>query len=172
VSNVTSPNFLQASFSPETENMYCPISPTGRAGACKEDKDYQDEATIREAYQSVKDALHQKEAQLVALADVVGAETNLVKKSVVVTGIALLATFTFACCCWLIINVTLAVGLAKADWHYVTIGLTLLAINGTMAAAGLNVAQDGYKRISFRPALNALQGMAGLDDSREQRESS
>lgn len=164
---VQTPDFQQAKFTPETENLYCPTSPTGRAVTCEKDKDFQDEATLKETYQSVKDAIAQKEAQLDAMIDVVGAEANLVKKSTVITIVSLVATFTFACFCWLVVNGTLAVGLAQAGWHYLTIGFILLLINAIPAVIGFTVVQEAYPRISLRPAFDAMLGRAGMDDAKQ-----
>ena len=122
------PDFQQATYSPETENLYCPTSPSGRADACMQEKDLQDDTTIEETVQAFKDAYAQKHAEWLSLADVVAAETNLVKKSVVVTGFAAGAAAVFACFCWLIINVAIALTLHQSGLHYLLTCSILLVI--------------------------------------------
>ena len=57
------PDFQQASYSPETENLYCPTSHSGRADACMQEKTLQDDTTLDETIQAFKDAYAQKHAE-------------------------------------------------------------------------------------------------------------
>ncbi|WP_414827807.1 hypothetical protein [Alteromonas sp. H39] len=165
------PDFQQAQFSPETENLYCPTSQTGRADACMQEKSLQDDTTLNETLQAFKDAYAQKHAELLSLADVVAAESQLVKKSVIVTGFAAGAAAVFACFCWLIFNGALAITLHHSGVHYLINCGILLAINAVMAIVAFAVAKDAYKHISLMPAFHALRGQVP-DGSESGRSSS
>ncbi len=162
------PDFQQAAFSPETENLYCPTSHTGRADACLQEKTLQDDTTLDQTIQAFKDAYAQKHAEWLDLADVVAAESQLVKKSAIVTGFAAGAAAMFGCFCWIIINITVALAMHEAGIHYLITCTTLLIINGVLAATAFAVAKDAYKHITLMPAFHALRGQIpdGSEDSR------
>ncbi len=161
------PDFRQAAFSPETENMYCPTSSTGRADACRAEKTPEDDTTVTDTIQAFKDTYAHKYNEMLALADVVAAESALVKKSAVVTAFSAGAAAVFGCFCWLILNVTLAIVCYQAGIHYLLITLGLLVINGGLGVLAVKVARDAYQHISLMPVFNSLMGQ--VPDGSESR---
>ncbi|MCU7555856.1 hypothetical protein OCL06_14795 [Alteromonas sp. ASW11-19] len=161
------PDFRQASFSPETENMYCPTSSTGRADACRAEKTPEDDTTVSDTIQAFKDTYAQKYDEMLALADVVAAESALVKKSAVVTGLSAGAAAVLGCFCWLIVNITLAIACYQAGIHYLLITTGLLLINGGLGVFAVKVARDAYKHMSLMPVFNSLMGQ--IPNGKEER---
>lgn len=148
----STPDFQQATFSPETENLYCPTSVTGRVDACS-----QDDTTLNETLTTFKDAYRYKYAECLRLADVVAAETTLVKKSLLVTGLAAGAVAVFACFCWLIINVAIALTLNEAGAHYLVSCGVLLTLNSALALYTFAIAKDAFRHITLMPVFHALR---------------
>lgn len=116
------------------------------------------EVTLDEVVNAVTDLLDAKKLQFMAQWQLVGAEAKLLKQSVLVTALATLATFAFACVCWLILNVASAALLAKAGLHATLIAFILLTVNGFLMLLAWRVAQDAFKHISVNPLVNAVKG--------------
>lgn len=116
------------------------------------------DVTLDEVVNTVTDLLEAKKLQFTAQWQLIGAEAKLLRQSVLVTALATLATFAFACVCWLIVNGASAVLLAKAGLHAALIALILLAVNGMLMWLAWRVAQDAFKHISVNPLINAVKG--------------
>ena len=115
-----------------------------------------------------KDAYAQKHAEWLDLADVVAAESQLVKKSAIVTGFAAGAAAMFGCFCWLIVNIAGALVMHHLGIHYLITCAALLVVNGVFSAIAFAIAKDAYKHITLMPAFHALRGQIpdGSDRSR------
>ena len=153
---------------PSNDDTYCPTSDTGRAADCSEENHYEDDASLDEAISAFQWAILQKQEEFFVLGDVVAAEVNVAKKSIIVTGLSTLAAFVFACFCWLIINIFMVVGLHHAGVHFAIIAAVALCLNGACAYFAFRIAKQTYRYISLMPALHALLGGAGI--KREQGE--
>ncbi|QJR82309.1 hypothetical protein CA267_016910 [Alteromonas pelagimontana] len=156
--------FHNAAYGSNETNPYCPASDTGRADSCADEKRPDDDATFKETLNAFKNVYAQKKAEVEALSEVMAAETELVKKSLVVTALSLLASFTFACCCWLVINVALGIALHHAGLHFAWSSLVLIIINGCLAAFAFTVAKNAYKHLTFMPIVRAFIGKAGVEE--------
>ena len=166
---MTEPKVQQpdADVPPPDSDPSCPASETGRAEACSDDKDEYDDASISETIESVKSALAHKQSEFFALTDVVAAETDLVKKSFIVTAMSTLAAFTFACCCWLVINVALGTALFKLGMGILGISGIIFVLNLVLAGFALKIAKDAYSYITLMPMFEAMVGQAGLKRDEE-----
>lgn len=148
----------------------CPSSDTGRAEDCSQTKDEYDDTSITETIASIKIAFAQKQKEFFALSDVVAAETELVKKSFLVTAMSTLAAFTCACFCWLIVNVAIGIALYFSDLGLLWICAVLLLINLLLAGFALKVAKDAYQHLTLMPTFEALVGQVGLKRDDEEEE--
>lgn len=166
---MTEPKVQQpdADVPPPGSDPSCPASETGRAEACSDEKDEYDDASFEETIASVKHALAHKQAEFFALTDVVAAETGLVKKSLIVTAISTLAAFTFACCCWLVVNIALGTALFKLGLGLLAISGIILIVNLVLAGVALKIAKDAYRHITLMPMFEAMVGHAGLKRDEE-----
>ncbi len=140
----------------------CPSSESGRADDCSENKDEYDDASLSDTIESVKNAFAHKQKEFFALSDVVAAESDLVKKSFVVTAMSTLAAFTFACCCWLVVNMAIGIVLYKFGVGLLPISGVVLAINLALALFALKVAKDAYRHLTLMPTFEAMVGQVGL----------
>ncbi len=159
--NESNPQLNQSSNSADEKDPYCPTSETGRASDCKEDTSIYDDASITRTIEAAKNAFELKKQEFEAVGEVIAAETALVKKSTVITVVSLAAAFIFSCFSWIVINITLAIGLVDAGMHYLTSGAVLLLLNMSVVIFALYVAKNTYKRISLRPVIEAIRGHAG-----------
>jgi len=118
----------------------------------------QDDISIQEVIDTFSDLITAKKLQWQAQWSLVTAEARVLRQSVLVTVLATLATFAFACGCWLIINVTAAVLLSANDVHPALIGFLLLSVNGALMAFAWLTAKQAFKHLTLVPLFNACRG--------------
>ncbi|NMH61227.1 hypothetical protein [Alteromonas ponticola] len=151
----------QPPYSADEKDPHCPASDTGRASDCNEETSIYDEASIARTIEVAKNAFELKKQELQAVGEVVAAETELLKKSTVITVASLVTAFVFSCFSWIAINVLLGMGLVDLGLHYLLSGAIVFALNVSVVIFALIVAHNMTKRISLRPIFEALLGKAG-----------
>ena len=145
----------RAAYGPDIRDPYCASSDSGHAEACRQDAT-DDAPSVKELLSAVEDAAQQKKQEWLTLADVVAAQTQVVKKSILVTVLATLAAFTFCCCAWLALNAALVIGLNQTGAPLIlTIGLSA-GINLILAYGGFRIAKSAYEHISFMDILRVV----------------
>ncbi|WP_133175121.1 hypothetical protein [Salinimonas sediminis] len=154
-------DFARASFRPERPVSFCPTSDTGWASDCSKDVTWQDDTTFSDAKTAFQDLFSHKKDQFHALQHVVAAETNLVKKSLIVSVVGLAGAFVLACFCWLIINATMGIALDRADVPLWLTMLILLGINAIGITICVKAVKESYRHISLMPIIRAATGEAG-----------
>ncbi|MCW8090284.1 hypothetical protein [Alteromonas sp. ASW11-130] len=156
----SNPQLNKTPYSADVKDPYCPSSETGRASDCREEKSLYDEASITRTIEVAKNAFELKKKEFAAVGEVVAAETELVKKSTIVTIASLAAAFIFSCFSWIALNIILALGLVDLGVHYLLSGTIVFLLNVSVVIFALVVAKNTYKRISLRPIFEALFGNA------------
>ncbi|MCW8108254.1 hypothetical protein OPS25_07080 [Alteromonas ponticola] len=145
----------------DEKDPYCPASKTGRASDCSEETSLYDEASLSRTIEVAKNAFALKKQELEAVGEVVAAETELFKKSAIITVASLAAAFIFTCFSWIALNVLLALGLVDLGLHYLVAVAIVLGLNIGVVVFALVIANHTYKRVSLRPIFEALLGKAG-----------
>lgn len=152
-------------------------SPEGRQDPYAEDAANEDAETSDESDPSLDDmitnaqwVLYQKQQELIALADLTAAEVNVARQSVVVTGISILASFVFACFCWLIANIGIAITLHHFNVHNGITALIVFVLNLALAVAAFAIARNAYRYISLMPAVRTLLQAVGVNKEEKQEE--
>ncbi len=108
--------------------------------------------------------IFQKQQELTALADLSAAEVNIAKRSVIVTGIATLAAFVFACFCWLIANIGIALTLHHYGVHNGLTALIVFGINLGLAVGAFMIAKQSYAYITLMPAIHTFLRGIGVEN--------
>ena len=116
------------------------------------------EPTVEEIVELATDALHAKQYEWSVKWAWVKAEARLVRKSILVTALATLAAFALACCCWLLLNISIAAALHHFAVPLVTIALGLLFINGALCWLAWRTASKALKLVSLSSIVDALTG--------------
>jgi len=114
--------------------------------------------------------IFQKQQELTALADLSAAEVNIAKRSIIVTGIATLAAFVFACFCWLIANIGIALTLHHFDVHNGVTALIVFLINLGLAAGAFLIAKQSYAYITLMPAIHTFLRGIGVENKPQKDE--
>ena len=108
--------------------------------------------------------IFQKQQELTALADLSAAEVNIAKRSIIVTGIATLAAFVFACFCWLIANIGIALALHHYGVHNGLTALIVFVINLGLAVGAFMIARQSYAYITLMPAIHTFLRGIGIEN--------
>ena len=116
------------------------------------------EPTVEEIVELATDALHAKQYEWSVKWAWVKAETRLVRKSILVTALATLAAFALACCCWLLVNISLAAALHHVAVPLVAIALGLLFINGALCWLAWRTASKALTLVSLSRIVEVLTG--------------
>lgn len=148
-----------------------PVSFTDRASYDPEQtKEVDDNPPEDEADPSLDDlitnaqwVIYQKQQELTALADLSAAEVNIAKRSIVVTAMATLAAFVFACFCWLIANIGIALTLHHFGAHNGLTAFIVFVINLGLAVGAFMIARQSYAYITIMPAIHTFLRGIGVE---------
>lgn len=143
-------------------NTNSPASDTGRANS-----DYEQEPSIEEVLESAKFAFGQKQSEVAALSEWIGCEVSLAQKSLIIMSLATLGAFVFACFCWLVINLTIAIGLHKIGLHFSVIALVTFVLNLAAAFGAFRVARNAYQYVTLMPTLRVVLAQFGIKAQNE-----
>ncbi|MEG3768348.1 hypothetical protein [Alteromonas sp. 14N.309.X.WAT.G.H12] len=144
------------------DNTNSPASDTGRA-----DSDYGQEPSLEEVLQSAKFAFGQKQSEVAALSEWIGCEVKLAQKSLIIMSLATLGAFVFACFCWLVINLAIAIGFHKAGLHFSLIALITFMLNLVAAFGAFSLARNAYQHVTLMPTLRVILAQFGIKAQNE-----
>lgn len=136
-----------------TTNQQARTEPVGSVSETPEP-----DVSLQDAIDAVTDLIEAKQLQWSSQWELVKAETRLLRQSILVTVLATLATFTFAFCCWLLINAGIAILLANGAVSTLVIALILVMLNAALLTISWRVAKGAFKHITLQPLLNAAKG--------------
>ncbi|GMM69313.1 hypothetical protein MTsDn1_26080 [Alteromonas sp. MTD1] len=162
------PNFKSAQFSLSLDNPFKLTPPREQAffgtqqykahadQVLKEEVDSEQSTTtkMQQAADDVKSAYAEKVRQGASFFSLLNSELMLVKKSIIVTVFASLATLAIGAICWLLINAILGTMLYHYELGLIFILAILLTINILATLTCFKLAKTAFEHASFDSLIN------------------
>lgn len=115
--------------------------------------------SLSEVWSLLQAALGAKQAVLLSQLNVVEAEAKVLRQSVIVSGLSILAAFVFACCVWLVLNAGLTVTLISyTRVSPPMIALLLLLLNVLGCVLAIMNAKSALRHLTLMPLAKSIIG--------------